>query len=580
MHKKKASLVPLTFEFDEKSEQEVISDIHSDSSATSSRPPSTNALSRPSRWSSSRSAEASVCMCAVSATTPTPQKSLRTRTYTGASSPIWDETEVAVTVNGHNAVASLSEAGLRWSYDISNCCVPGTRTESVPFTEILSAQVLPPVSMKMWHPYAVAAHRLAFYTFQRSIDDPAQWFPRQLTLCTPKDSILHKWAGVINASVAAQPKRPHSLLVVINPFGGFRRGVTMYKSVVAPVFDKAGIKCTVFQTKYGGHASETLLQMSGDELSSYDGIVAVGGDGIFHEIINSLISLRIKGVNAALRVGHIPAGSTDAVACTLNGTRSAFTAAMHIALGDSTPLDVLRMDSSETGHHHLEFATCMASYGFMGDLMMESENVRWLGPLRYDVVGAKMLAANRSYRVCIEYLPAEPVGAALGSKACHVGCELCGQGSGPPDVMQRGAIREHSRRSLMTRSSDWVRVEDDFAGIMLVIMPCRSPKSSKGVAKYGHLSDGAIHLVMVRRCSRLTYFRFLLKMSRVGLEEGRHLGGLVEVRRAVAVKVQPQGKESRWNVDGELLGGEVAVNSFTAEVHRGAIDVFARGVEK
>lgn len=32
------------------------------------------------------------------------------------------------------------------------------------------------------------------------------------------------------------------------------------------------------------------------------------------------------------------------------------------------------------------FATCMLSYGFMGDVMAESENYRWLGPLRYDVV--------------------------------------------------------------------------------------------------------------------------------------------------------------------------------------------------
>lgn len=38
-----------------------------------------------------------------------------------------------------------------------------------------------------------------------------------------------------------------------------------------------------------------------------------------------------------------------AVACTLNGTRSAFTAAMHIALGDACPLDVLRIDSGEDG---------------------------------------------------------------------------------------------------------------------------------------------------------------------------------------------------------------------------------------
>lgn len=34
------------------------------------------------------------------------------------------------------------------------------------------------------------------------------------------------------------------------------------------------------------------------------------------------------------RVGHVPAGSTDAVAYSINGTRSVVTAVLHIALGD------------------------------------------------------------------------------------------------------------------------------------------------------------------------------------------------------------------------------------------------------
>lgn len=62
---------------------------------------------------------------------------------------------------------------------------------------------------------------------------------------------------------------------------------------------------------------------------------------------------------AALRIGHIPGGSTDAVACTLHGTRSAFSAAMRIALGDGVPLDVLRIDAADGTR---EFATCMARY--------------------------------------------------------------------------------------------------------------------------------------------------------------------------------------------------------------------------
>ena len=52
-----------------------------------------------------------------------------------------------------------------------------------------------------------------------------------------------------------------------------------------------------------------------------------------------MLSVRARGseVGAAvqrLRLGHIPAGSTDAVAYSINGTRSQMTAALHIAMGD------------------------------------------------------------------------------------------------------------------------------------------------------------------------------------------------------------------------------------------------------
>lgn len=45
-------------------------------------------------------------------------------------------------------------------------------------------------------------------------------------------------------------------------------------------------------------------------------------------------------------------------------------------------------------------------------------------------------------------------------------------------------------------------------------------------------------MVLVRRCSRLQYLRFLLSMSRNGLEAGK-VGGYIEVVPAVAVKIEP-----------------------------------------
>ena len=49
----------------------------------------------------------------------------------------------------------------------------------------------------------------------------------------------------------------------------------------------------------------------------------------------------------------------------------------------------------------------------------------------------------------------------------------------------------------------------------------------------------------------------------------------VEVVEATWVSIEPQGTESHWNVDGELLANK----SITAAVHRGMVPVFARGVE-
>lgn len=67
--------------------------------------------------------------------------------------------------------------------------------------------------------------------------------------------------------------------------------------------------------------------------------VQIGGDGLFQEVLNGLLALRGSPgqpgqVSAHMRLGHIPAGSTDAVAYSLNGTRCQATATLHIALGD------------------------------------------------------------------------------------------------------------------------------------------------------------------------------------------------------------------------------------------------------
>ena len=67
------------------------------------------------------------------------------------------------------------------------------------------------------------------------------------------------------------------------------------------------------------------------------------------------------------------------------------------------PLDVLRVDTEDMQHR---FAVCVASYGYMGDLMKDSEKLRWMGPARYNIQGAITLLRGRSYAARVSWLPA------------------------------------------------------------------------------------------------------------------------------------------------------------------------------
>ena len=55
---------------------------------------------------------------------------------------------------------------------------------------------------------------------------------------------------------------------------------------------------------------------------------------------------------------------------------------------------------------------------------------------------------------------------------------------------------------------------------------------------------------------------------------GVQAGPFADLIHAKAVEIIPEGEESLWNIDGELHTG-----SIKAQVHRGLIDVFSRGIE-
>lgn len=61
-------------------------------------------------------------------------------------------------------------------------------------------------------------------------------------------------------------------------------------------------------------------------------------------------------------------------------------------LGDRLPLDTC---SVWTDDHLLKYSVSLMGYGYFGDLLKESEKLRWMGPKRYDFAGFKKFVTHK-----------------------------------------------------------------------------------------------------------------------------------------------------------------------------------------
>ncbi|BHF60074.1 hypothetical protein SprV_0100303500 [Sparganum proliferum] len=117
-------------------------------------------------------------------------------------------------------------------------------------------------------------------------------------------------------------------------------------------------------------------------------------------------------------------GSTNAVLMSIHGTDDVTTAALHIVLGDNKGLDVLSVHDGTTGAF-LRYTVSLLGYGFHGDILEPSENLRWMGPDRYNIAGAMSFLRLSAYRGRICFLPSRSSANPLDSTVCDASCKIC-----------------------------------------------------------------------------------------------------------------------------------------------------------
>ena len=169
------------------------------------------------------------------------------------------------------------------------------------------------------------------------------------------------------------------LVVIANPRSG-RGRVAKELPELERQLNARRLGFRIVETEGPGHASS----IARDALR--DGgrfVVAVGGDGTVHEVVNGMIEDG-KAVAEGAILGVVPAGSGCDFVRTFGLPQDVAKAVRHLDGDRLYPIDVARLDYTQDGQTVTRYVPNIAEAGLGGAVVARAERLpRWLGRSRY-----------------------------------------------------------------------------------------------------------------------------------------------------------------------------------------------------
>ncbi|KAJ2459593.1 Sphingosine kinase 1 [Coemansia sp. RSA 2424] len=350
-------------------------------------------------------------------------------------------------------------------------------------------------------------------------------------------------------------------LVFLNPVSGRRKALKLFDSIVKPIFDIGSTPYELVVTESATHAAEFIEH---EDLAAYSSVIAMGGDGILHDILNGFLRRSDWPKFKSLPLGAIPAGTGNGLAKSLDCLWPE-QAAVAIVKAQSRPLDIM---SAALANGCIEYCFLSMTWGLIADIDIESERMRWAGPARLDLYGTIRLMNLRYYGGRLHYLPAldhEPSNGESEAESQHsvvgqgtmrsdaIGCSVTNladrtnQGLDdpwglPPPSFSSPLVRRDSPKLQPTRSSlspniqpavtlhptltagiqlpitqgslppRWKTVEGPFAQVIATNVPWLS--ASFLACQRARISDGTIDLVYSGAVSKWQILPYISSSSR------------------------------------------------------------------
>ncbi|XP_053674349.1 sphingosine kinase 1-like, partial [Anopheles nili] len=222
-----------------------------------------------------------------------------------------------------------------------------------------------------------------------------------------RSAVKHLIAGEPVQKLPYQPRDARRMLIILNPKSGSGKAREMFHQRVAPVFTEAEIPYDLHITKKSDWAREFVRVR---DVYLWRGIVVIGGDGIFFEVLNGLFEREDwQTAIDELPIGIVPCGSGNGLAKTVSflyeepfETKPVLASALMVVKGRHSMLDVVRVETRS----NIMFSFLSVGWGLISDIDIESERLRAIGGQRFTVWSVHRLISLRTYQGKVSYLPA------------------------------------------------------------------------------------------------------------------------------------------------------------------------------
>ncbi|KAK8524424.1 hypothetical protein V6N13_015446 [Hibiscus sabdariffa] len=300
--------------------------------------------------------------------------------------------------------------------------------------------------------------------------------------------------------------RPKRLLIFVNPYGGKKSATKVFSKDVKPFLEDADIHITLIETKHQLHAKEVAKSM---DLSKYDGIVCVSGDGILVEVVNGLLEREDWSAAIKMPIGMIPAGTGNGMVKSLlhaaGEIYSASNAILAVIRGYKRSLDVATISQGKTRF----FSVLMLAWGLIADIDIESEKYRWMGSARIDFYGIQRIFCLRHYNGRICFVPA-PGFEDYGEPMSYHG-EPTSEENPTQELSLKTEQHGYLGSDVKLENLHWRTISGPFVSIWLHNVPWASEDAM--AAPNAKFSDGYLDLIMLKDLPKLALLSLMSNMN-------------------------------------------------------------------